>query len=151
MKTVFVTGGTGLSGANVCQQLKRRGDVVRALVRNPAEAAALADIGVELVQGDIADRHETGGDRHQPQCPPGPGKWWCTQRREATRSLDHRRGSVNAPEQRRDAQRIGQALFLPTIGLAVLDVEESEGGDEFAVKPLFPGAGILLHRLLSPR
>ena len=55
MSTIFVTGGTGLTGANVCGQLIERGDDVRALVRNPEEAAALAAIGVELVQGDIAD------------------------------------------------------------------------------------------------
>jgi dihydroflavonol-4-reductase len=55
MSTVFVTGGTGLTGANVCEQLIARGDGVRAIVRNPDEAAALAAIGVDLVQGDIAD------------------------------------------------------------------------------------------------
>src|SRR5258706_13520807 len=55
MPTIFVTGATGLTGANVCQQLIERGDAVRALVRNPDEAAALAAIGVELVQGDIVD------------------------------------------------------------------------------------------------
>lgn len=55
MSTVFVTGGTGLAGANICQQLVERGDEVRALVRNPDEAASLASIGVELVQGDITD------------------------------------------------------------------------------------------------
>ena len=55
MSTVFVTGGTGLTGANVCEQLIARGDDVTALVRNPDEAAALAAIGVELVQGDITD------------------------------------------------------------------------------------------------
>ncbi len=55
MSTVFVTGGTGLTGANVCEQLIARGDSVRALVRNPDEAAALGAIGVELVQGDIAN------------------------------------------------------------------------------------------------
>jgi dihydroflavonol-4-reductase len=53
--TIFVTGGTGLTGANVCEQLIERGDGVRALVRNPSDAAALTDIGVEVVQGDIAD------------------------------------------------------------------------------------------------
>lgn len=52
---VFVTGGTGLTGANVCEQLIRRGDEVHALVRNPDEATALADVGVELIQGDITD------------------------------------------------------------------------------------------------
>ena len=54
MSTVFVTGDTGLSGANVCEQLIGRGDAVKALVRQPEEAAAaLAEIGVELVQGDM--------------------------------------------------------------------------------------------------
>ena len=38
MSTVFVTGGTGLTGANVCEQLIDRGDAVRALVRNPDDA-----------------------------------------------------------------------------------------------------------------
>ena len=55
MKTVFVTGGTGLCGANVCEQLVLRGDTVKALVRNPAEASALEQIGVKLVQGDSAN------------------------------------------------------------------------------------------------
>lgn len=54
MSTILVTGGTGLTGANVCQQLIERGDEVRALVRAPHEAEALAAIGVELVHGDIA-------------------------------------------------------------------------------------------------
>lgn len=55
MSTVFVTGGTGLAGANICQQLIERGDEVRALVRNPDDAVALAELGVDLVQGDITD------------------------------------------------------------------------------------------------
>jgi dihydroflavonol-4-reductase len=55
VSSVFVTGGTGLAGSNVCEQLIRRGDDVKALVRNPDEAAALAAIGVELAQGDITD------------------------------------------------------------------------------------------------
>jgi len=53
--TIFVTGATGQTGGNVCQQLVERGDHVRALVRNPDEATALADLGVELVKGDISD------------------------------------------------------------------------------------------------
>jgi dihydroflavonol-4-reductase len=56
--TVFVTGGTGQTGANVCQQLIERGDEVVALVRNPEEAAALAAIGVELRQGDITQAND---------------------------------------------------------------------------------------------
>jgi dihydroflavonol-4-reductase len=54
-ETIFVTGGTGLTGANVCEQLIARADAVRALVRNPGDAEALTAIGVEVVQGDIAD------------------------------------------------------------------------------------------------
>ncbi len=55
MNTVFVTGGTGLTGSNVCEQLIARGDAVKALVRKPDEAAALTAIGVEVIQGDIFD------------------------------------------------------------------------------------------------
>ena len=55
MSTVFVTGGTGLAGSNVCQQLITRGDRVKALVRNLDEAAALAAIGVDLIRGDVTD------------------------------------------------------------------------------------------------
>jgi nucleoside-diphosphate-sugar epimerase len=58
VSTIFVTGSTGLTGGNVCEQLIERGDEVRALVRNPDEAAALAAIGVELVQGDIVDAED---------------------------------------------------------------------------------------------
>ena len=53
--TIFVSGATGQTGGNVCEQLIERGDHVRALVRKPDEAAALTDIGVELVKGDIRD------------------------------------------------------------------------------------------------
>ena len=52
---IFVTGGTGLTGANVCEQLIARGDGVRALVRQPGDADALAAIGVDVVGGDISD------------------------------------------------------------------------------------------------
>src|ERR1700730_16606571 len=53
--TIFVSGATGQTGGNVCQQLIERGDGVRALVRDPDDATALAAIGVELVKGDIRD------------------------------------------------------------------------------------------------
>ena len=53
--TIFVTGATGQTGGNVCEQLIQRGDQVRALVRNPDEASALSDIGIEVVKGDIRD------------------------------------------------------------------------------------------------
>jgi dihydroflavonol-4-reductase len=53
--TIFVTGATGQTGANVCEQLIQRGDKVRALVRKPDDAVALSEIGVEVVKGDVSD------------------------------------------------------------------------------------------------
>ena len=55
MTCVLVTGATGLIGSNICKQLIEQGDTVRALVRDLGAAQGLADLGVTLVQGDIAD------------------------------------------------------------------------------------------------
>jgi nucleoside-diphosphate-sugar epimerase len=58
MKTVLVTGATGLVASNVCTRLVRQGDRPRAIVRDPSSAAAqaLQKAGVEIVPGDISDR-----------------------------------------------------------------------------------------------
>src|SRR4051812_9578439 len=53
--TVFITGGTGLIGSNVCEQLLARGDDVRALARPGSETGPLRDLGVTIVEGDITD------------------------------------------------------------------------------------------------
>jgi dihydroflavonol-4-reductase len=53
--TILVTGATGLTGSNVCDQLIKRGDKVRALVRPTSDTAALAEMGVDLVEGDIKE------------------------------------------------------------------------------------------------
>lgn len=55
MSSVFVTGATGLTGANVCKILIERGDHVRALARPAADTEALSAMGVELVDGDVTD------------------------------------------------------------------------------------------------
>ncbi len=52
---VFVTGGTGFIGGAVVRQLRARGDDVVALVRTPAKAAPLEDLGCTLVPGDLND------------------------------------------------------------------------------------------------
>jgi nucleoside-diphosphate-sugar epimerase len=52
---VFVTGGTGFIGGTVARQLRERGDEVTCLVRDPAKAEKLHDLGCELVSGDLAD------------------------------------------------------------------------------------------------
>jgi len=53
--TVLVTGGTGFVGSHVVHALRAENRPVRALVRNPGRASSLATLGVELVQGDMAD------------------------------------------------------------------------------------------------
>ena len=55
MRTVFVTGGTGLIGSNICKQLIERGDHVRALARPGSEMGPLRELGVTVVDGDITD------------------------------------------------------------------------------------------------
>ena len=66
-ETVLVTGATGLAGANVCKLLIERGDAVRALAREGADAEPLAALGVDVVRGDITSaddvrRAATGAD-----------------------------------------------------------------------------------------
>jgi nucleoside-diphosphate-sugar epimerase len=51
----FVTGATGFIGSRLARALRERGDDVVALVRSPEKAPALAALGCELVQGDLAD------------------------------------------------------------------------------------------------
>jgi dihydroflavonol-4-reductase len=56
MNRVLVTGATGLVGSNTCEVLRHRGDGVVALIRHGSQARALLDLGVEIVEGDIANR-----------------------------------------------------------------------------------------------
>lgn len=57
MKTVLVTGATGLIGSNICEQLIRKGDRARTIARKPdaPDALALRNMGVEVLPGDITD------------------------------------------------------------------------------------------------
>src|ERR1700754_1533938 len=52
---VFLTGGTGFIGGEVARQLRDRGDEVVCLVRTPAKAAQLTELGCPLVAGDLAN------------------------------------------------------------------------------------------------
>ncbi|MFQ5423159.1 MAG: NAD-dependent epimerase/dehydratase family protein [Phycisphaerae bacterium] len=50
----LVTGGTGLLGSHIVEQLRKRGRPVRALVRPGADVRWLQSQGVELAEGDLA-------------------------------------------------------------------------------------------------
>jgi nucleoside-diphosphate-sugar epimerase len=52
---IFLTGGTGFIGSEVARRLRARGDDVVALVRDPARATQLTEIGCRAVNGDLGD------------------------------------------------------------------------------------------------
>lgn len=54
-QTVLVTGATGFLGGKLARRLIDDGAHVRAITRNPARGAALAEIGVEVVKADLTD------------------------------------------------------------------------------------------------
>lgn len=54
--TALVTGGTGFLGASLTRRLLSDGAGVRVLARSRAKAQPLADLGAEVVTGDITDR-----------------------------------------------------------------------------------------------
>lgn len=51
---IFLTGGTGFICGHVARLLRERGDEVTCLVRDPAKATKLTDLGCELVRGDLS-------------------------------------------------------------------------------------------------
>jgi dihydroflavonol-4-reductase len=51
--TVFVTGAAGFIGSRVAHALRARGDAVVAVVRDPARADTLRELGIRLVVGDL--------------------------------------------------------------------------------------------------
>ena len=54
-KLNVITGATGLLGSHVAEQLRERGDRVRAVVRRGADTTFLRGIGAELYEADLAD------------------------------------------------------------------------------------------------
>ena len=55
---VFVTGAAGFIGGRTVRTLRERGDEVVAIVRDPASATALRDLGVRLIAGNLGSQEE---------------------------------------------------------------------------------------------
>ncbi len=53
--TALVTGGTGFLGRHLVRLLRTRGEPVRVLTRRPQAADFLAQMGVDLIPGDVTD------------------------------------------------------------------------------------------------
>lgn len=52
----FITGATGFIGGDLARQLREAGHEVIAVVRNPARAQTLSQLGVTLHQGDVTEK-----------------------------------------------------------------------------------------------
>jgi nucleoside-diphosphate-sugar epimerase len=52
----FLTGATGFIGGRVARQLREAGHDVVAVVRDPTRARDLADLGIAIPRGDVADK-----------------------------------------------------------------------------------------------
>jgi uncharacterized protein YbjT (DUF2867 family) len=52
---ILVTGANGFVGRNLVKRLRQEGVAIRAVVRIPAKAQALAEMGAEVVPGDVND------------------------------------------------------------------------------------------------
>jgi UDP-glucose 4-epimerase len=58
---ILVTGATGKVGSRLARRLARRGEQIRALVRDPTRAVDLREVGVELAPGDLLDVSSLAG------------------------------------------------------------------------------------------
>jgi nucleoside-diphosphate-sugar epimerase len=56
--TILVTGATGRVGSRFVPRLLQQGEAVRVLVREPAKAQALEQLGAEVVAGDLKDTND---------------------------------------------------------------------------------------------
>jgi nucleoside-diphosphate-sugar epimerase len=88
MKRNLVTGATGLLGSHIAEQLRERGEAVRALVRPTSDRSFLEALGVECVEGDLAEPRTLPGAVEGAElvyhCAARVGDWgsWSDFRRE---------------------------------------------------------------------
>ena len=124
-ETVFVTGATGLAGANVCRLLVERGDHVRALARaSRPTPRRWPHSGSRSCTGDITDaddvrRAATGHRRRHPLCrapgwgQPAPARLRGGERPRHPARSRRRRGARSAPGGRREHRDLLRHLRGP--------------------------------------
>jgi nucleoside-diphosphate-sugar epimerase len=64
-KNAFVTGASGFTGFYLCRALKKKGYRVKALVRKSSDTRKLKELGIELIEGDLADPSSLAGKIRQ--------------------------------------------------------------------------------------
>lgn len=116
---VMVVGANGQLGALCCEELRRRGQVVRGTVRDPARAGRLENAGVDLVVSDVTDP---------------------AQRRSALAGVDGLILSANAV-----APRAGDDPAAFDAGLASFVDEALSAGVGTVVLPSVPASAIQQH------
>ena len=52
----FITGATGFIGGKLARRLVKEGHTINALVRDPAKATDLKELGINVFKGDITDK-----------------------------------------------------------------------------------------------
>lgn len=132
IKTLFVTGGTGLVGSHVIEEAVRRGHRVRALVRETSDTRFLDQLGVEKVVGDLEDadalRRGAAGVDWVFNCAAKVGDWGTLE--------EFRRLNVDALRLLLDAAAaagVGRFVHVSSLGVY-------EGRDHFATDESVPPA-----------
>jgi nucleoside-diphosphate-sugar epimerase len=123
---VLVTGATGKVGHAVASALLERGDHVRALVRDPKQAASVLPAGIEPVKGDATDPETLAaaveGCEQVFNAMGLPEQW------VRDRAIFDRVNAVGSGELAAAAKRAGVRRFIHT---STEDVFHAERGDRF--------------------
>lgn len=124
---VLVTGATGFIGSHVVDELLRRGETVRALVRNPARAVELRERGVAVQVGDIGHdkvlAEAVNGVDAVIHCAAATGEN-CSPAELRAVNVDAVRGLLEA------VRRAGKARVALITGLSVLGIRHMDPADE---------------------
>jgi nucleoside-diphosphate-sugar epimerase len=134
--TTLVTGATGFVGSHVVEMLRKRGDSVRALVRNAAKAQWLRDQDVEVIVGDLRDpavvREAVRGVRVVHHCGAAVGPY--TKKEIYSTNLDGVRNLLDAVQQAGRA-RVVLLSSVNVLGTRNLDPATEETAYRYSSDP----------------